>query len=57
MQYEIKYRYGGVIGTYYMPLIAEQDLLAEDIKYSARKTVAKFLGTNQFEILCINACM
>ncbi len=57
MQYEIKYKFEGVIGTYYMPLTAEQDLLAEDFKYSARKSVAKFLGTNQFEILSINACM
>ena len=57
MQYEIKYKFEGVIGTYYMPLTAEQDLLAEDFKYSARKAVAKFLGTNQFEILSINACM
>ena len=57
VQYEIKHKFEGVIGTYYMPLTAEQDLLAEDIKYSARKAVAKFLGTNQFEILSINACM
>ena len=57
MQYEIKYKFEGVIGTYYMPLIAEQDLLPEDIKYSARKAVAKFLGTNQFEMLSINVCM
>lgn len=57
MQYEIKYKYEGIIGTYYMPLITEQDILAEDFKYSARKSVAKFLGTSQFEILSINACM
>lgn len=54
MQYEIKYKFEGGIGTYYMPLIAEQDLMAEDIEYSARKTVAKLLGTNQFEIISIH---
>ena len=57
MQYEIKYKFEGGIGTYYMPLITEQDILAEDIKYSARLAVAEFLGTNQFKILSINACM
>lgn len=57
MQYEIKYKFEGGIDTYYMPLITEQDILAEDIKYSARLAVAEFLGTNQFEILSINACM
>ena len=45
MQYEIKYNYQGAIGTLYMPLIAEQQLLKEDIVYSARIAVAKFLGT------------
>ena len=54
MQYEIKYKYEGVIGTYYMPLIAEQDLLAEDLLYSARMAVGKFLGTNQFEVISIH---
>lgn len=54
MQYEIKYKFEGVIGTYYMPLTAEQDLMAEDIEYSARKAVAKLLGTNQFEIISIH---
>ena len=57
MQYEIKYKFEGGIGTYYMPLIAEQDLLAEDIEYSARKAVAKLLGTNQFEIISIHKCI
>ena len=45
MQYEIKYNYQGAIGTLYMPLIDEQQLLKEDIVYSARIAVAKFLGT------------
>ena len=40
MQYEIKFKYEDVIGTYYMPLIAEQKLLTEDINYSAKMTVA-----------------
>lgn len=53
MQYEIKYNYQGAIGTLYMPLIAEQQLLTEDIVYSARIAVAKFLGTSQFEIISI----
>lgn len=54
MQYEIKYKYEGVIGTYYMPLITEQDLKAEDIVYSARMAVAKFLGTSQFVIISVH---
>ena len=57
MQYEIKYNYQGAIGTLYMPLIAEQQLLKEDIVYSARKTVAKFLGTSRFKIISINKCI
>ena len=54
MQYEIKFKYEDVIGTYYMPLIAEQDLMADDIVYSARMAVAKFLGTSHFEIISIH---
>lgn len=57
MQYEIKYNYQGAIGTLYMPLIAEQQLLKEDIVYSARIAVAKFLGTSQFEIISIHKCI
>lgn len=57
MQYEIKYKYEGAIGTYYMPLIAEQELLTEDILYSAKMAVAKFLGTSQFEIISIRECL
>ena len=57
MQYEIKYNYQGTIGTLYMPLIAEQQLLTEDIIYSAKMAVAKFLGTSQFEILSIRKCI
>ena len=53
MQYEIKYKYEGVIGTYYMPLISEYELSKQDVSYSARMAVAKFLGTNQFEIISI----
>lgn len=53
MQYEIKYNYQGAIGTLYMPLFANQELLAEDIRYSAKKAVAKFLRTSQFEIISI----
>ncbi len=26
MQYEIKYKYEGIIGTYYMPLVSEYEL-------------------------------
>lgn len=54
MQYEIKYKYEGVIGTYYMPLISEFELSKQDITYSARMAVAKFLGTSQFEIISIH---
>jgi hypothetical protein len=57
MQYEIKYKYEGVIGTYYMPLIAGQELLTEDVLYSAKMAVAKFLGTSQFEIISIRECL
>jgi hypothetical protein len=57
MQYEIKFKYEDVIGTYYMPLIAEQKLLTEDINYSAKMAVAKFLGTSQFEIISIHKCI
>ena len=57
MQYKIKYKYEGVTGTYYMSLIAEQDLLAEDIVYTARMSVAKFLGTSQVEIISIHKCI
>ena len=57
MQYEIKYNYQGAIGTLYMPLIGKQDLMAEDIVYSTRKTVAKFLGTSQFKIISIQKCI
>ena len=55
MQYEIKYKYESVIGTYYMPLISEFELSKQDITYSARMDVAKFLGTSQFEIISIHA--
>ena len=54
MQYEIKYKYEGVKGTYYMPLVSEYKLSKQDVSYSARMEVAKFLGTNQFEIISIH---
>ena len=54
MQYEIKYKYEGVLCTYYMPLISEYGLSEQDITYSARMAVAKFLGTSQFEIISIH---
>lgn len=57
MQYEFKYKYEGVTGTYYMPLIAEQELLAEDIIYSAKMAIAKFLKTSHFEIISIHKCI
>lgn len=55
MQYEIKYKYEGVIGTYYMPLISEYELSKQDVTYSARMAVTKFLGTSHFEIISIHA--
>ena len=55
MQYEIKYKYEGVTGTYYMPLISEFELSKQDITNSARMAVAKFLGTSQFELISIHA--
>lgn len=57
MQYEIKFKYKGVIGTYYMPLVSECELLKQDISYSAFMAVAKFLGTNQFDIISIDVCV
>lgn len=54
MQYKIKYKYEGVIGTYYMSLVSENELSNQDLYYSARMEVAKFLGTNQFEIISIH---
>ena len=57
MQYEIKYKYESVIGIYYMPVIAEQNLMADDIVYSARMAVGKFLGTSQFEIISVHECV
>ena len=57
MQYKIKYKYEGVTSSYYMPLITEQDLMAEDIVYSTQMAVAKFLGTSQFEIISIHKCI
>ena len=55
MQYEINYEHEGVIGTYYMSLVSEYKLSKQDITYSARMAVAKFLGTSQFEIVSIHA--
>ena len=57
MEYEIIFRHNGVIGVYYMPLVAEQEIIEEDILYSARITVAKLLGTNQFEIISVHKCI
>lgn len=56
MEYEIKFRHNEVFGVYYMPLVAEQEIIEEDILYSARITVAKLLGTNQFEIISVHKC-
>lgn len=53
MQYEIKYKYEGVIATYYMPLETEYELFKQDISYSARIAVAKLLGTSLFEIISV----
>ena len=55
MQYEIKNNYEGVIGTYYMSLVSEYKLSRQDVSYSARMAVEKFLGTSQFEIISIHA--
>lgn len=57
MQYEIIYKYEDVIGTYYMPLFSDYELSEQDVVYSARKTVARFLGTNQFKIISIHKCL
>lgn len=57
MQYEIKYRFQGVIGTYYMSLVSEHKLSKQDIYYSAYMAVAKFLGANHFEIITVHKCV
>ena len=54
-QYEIKYIIKGVTGTYYMPLVSEYDLSLQDIFYSARMELTKFLGTGEFTIVSIIA--
>ena len=54
MKYEIKYNYEGVIGTYYMSLVPEYKLSRQDVSYSARLDVEKFLGTCQFDIISIH---
>ena len=40
-----------------MPLVAKQEIIEEDLMYSARMTVAKLLGTNQFEIISVHKCI
>lgn len=57
MQCEIIYKYEGIIGTYYMPLVSEYELSKQDVSYSAHMAVAKFLGTNQFDIISIHECV
>lgn len=54
MQYEIKYRYKDVLCTYYMSLIAENKLLKQDVYYSARMVVSKYLGSNNFDIISVD---
>ena len=34
-----------------------KEIIEEDILYSARITVAKLLGTNQFEIISVHKCI
>lgn len=55
-QYKIKYLFEGVPGTYCMSLINEYDdyiLSQQDVRYSARMELTKYLGTGQFTILSI----
>jgi hypothetical protein len=54
-QYKIKYLFDNVTGTYYMSMFNESDyiLSQNDISYSARTELAKFLGTEQFTIISI----
>lgn len=55
-QYKIKYLFEGVTGTYYMSLLNEYDdynLSQQDVRYSARMELTKFLGTGQFTILSV----
>lgn len=54
-QYKIKYLFDDVTRTYYMSMFNESDhnLSQEDISYSARTELAKFLRTEQFTIISI----
>lgn len=55
-QYKIEYLFEGVIRYYYMSLLKkydEYDLSQQDVRYSARMELTKFLGTWQFTILSI----
>lgn len=57
-QYKITYLFKGVTGTYYMQLVNENDdynLSQQDVRYSARMELTKFLGSGQFTILSIMA--
>lgn len=50
MQYEIKYLFNGVRGTYYVTFEGG-NLYRQDVEYSIRQSVARHLGSNQFEII------
>lgn len=54
--YKINYLFEGVTRTYFMSLINEYDeynLSQQDIRYSARMELTKYLGTSQFTILSV----
>lgn len=50
MQYEVKYLFKGVRGTYYVTFDRDV-LLRQDIDYSIRQSIMNHLGSNQFEII------
>lgn len=50
MQYEVKYLFNGVRGTYYVTFEGD-NLFRQDVKYSIRQSVARYLGSYQFEII------
>ena len=50
MQYEVRYVFNGIKGTYYVTFDSDS-LQRVDIEYSIRQSVARFLGSSQFDII------
>lgn len=50
MQYEVKYLFNGIRGTYDVTFKGD-NLYRQDVEYSIRQSVALYLGSNEFDIL------